>query len=314
VNILFFGSSFIAKEYLKELYKKNHAILVVTVPDKPASRGQNLGSPVLKVYSQEKKIGFIQPEKFTLDIVEKIKNFNSDIGIVVEYGKLIPKFIFNLPKCRTFNVHFSLLPKYRGAAPVQHALCSGETETGVTSFYIDNDFDAGDVIIQKRIDIDPQDNAKTLLDKLICLGVGVMNETIEGFKSGKFIVTPQIGEPSFAPSFKKEKGVIKWGKSAVEICNQFRGLYVWPGVYSFVSHGKLVGKRIKFVRMELFDENSINESVGVLHSIERRKGFTVSCAIGRILVTRIQLENKPVVSAWDFVQGGLISLGNRFKV
>jgi methionyl-tRNA formyltransferase len=314
VNILFFGTSFVANEYLKELHKKNHTILVVTVPDKPVSRGQKLGSPALKVYSQEKKISFIQPENFTFDVVEKIKNFNSDVGVVVEYGKLIPKLVFNLPKCRTFNVHFSLLPKYRGAAPVQHALCSGEIETGVTSFYIDEGFDAGDVIIQKRIDIDPQDNAKTLLGKLTCLGVGVMNETIEYFKNGKFIVTPQIGEPSFAPSFKKGNGLIKWGKSAVDIYNQFRGLYIWPGVYSFVSHGKLVGKRIKFVRIELFDEISINESVGVLHSIERRKGFTVSCAVGKILVTRIQLENKSVVSAWDFVQGGLISLGNRFKV
>jgi methionyl-tRNA formyltransferase len=314
VNILFFGASFIAKEYLKDLYNKNHEIFVVTVPDKPASRGQKLKSSVLKVYSKERNISFIQPEKFTLSVIEKIKNFNSDVGVVVEYGKLIPKLIFNLPKCRTFNVHFSLLPKYRGAAPVQHALCSGESETGVTSFYIDEGFDTGDVIVQKKIDIDPEDNSRTLLNKLICLGISVMNETIDYFKSGKFIVAPQVGIPSFAPSFRKESGEIKWDKSAIEIYNQFRGLYVWPGVYSFVSYGKLVGKRIKFVKIELFGENSINENVGVLYSIERRKGFTVLCAVGKILVTRIQLENKSVVSAWDFVQGGLISLGNRFKV
>lgn len=313
MNILFFGSAFIAKEYLEELCRKSYTILVVTVPDKPISRGQKFGSSILKAYSQEKNISFIQPEKFTSDIVKKIKNFNSDVGVVVEYGKLIPKLVFNLPKHRTFNIHFSLLPKYRGAAPVQHALCSGETETGVTSFYVDERFDSGDVIIQKRSKISQQDNAKTLFNKLSNLGINVMNETLEYLQSGKFIAMSQIGEPSFAPSFKKDKGLIKWDKSAVEVCNQFRGLYVWPGIYSFISHGKLFGKRIKFIEVELFDRNSINKSFGVLHSIERRKGFTVSCAVGKILVTKIQLENKPIVNAWDFVQGGLISPGNRFK-
>jgi methionyl-tRNA formyltransferase len=312
VKILFFGTASISKTYLKELYKNNHEIFVVTMLDKPALRGQKLAPPAVKIYASENNINFVQPEKFTADVVETIRNFEADVGIAVAYGKLIPKTIFDLPRYRTFNVHFSLLPKYRGAAPVQWALYNGETETGVTSFYIQEGLDTGGIIVQEKLTIDIIDNAETLFSKLIPLGIEVMNKTLDLFQTGNINAVSQTGEPSFAPTFKKERGLINWNKSAYEILNQFRGLFIWPGLYSIVSKGKLKGKRIKFVDIEIFEKDFVNSENGTVFSIEKNKGFTVSCAVGKILVTKVQPENKPVMSAWAFIQGGQLSINDNF--
>ncbi|BAV58588.1 methionyl-tRNA formyltransferase [Candidatus Endomicrobiellum trichonymphae] len=312
MRILFFGTAFISETYLKELHKKCHEIFVVTMPDKPALRGQKLIYPAVKVYAVKNNISFIQPEKFTLDVIETIKNFAADTGVAVAYGKLIPKVVFDIPKYKTFNIHFSLLPKYKGAAPVQHALCRGETETGISSFYIEEGLDTGGIIIQEKLNISIKDNAETLLNKLILLGIDVMNKTLELFRCGKCDAASQTGDPSFAPPLKKIDGLVNWNKRAGEIYNQFRGLYLWPGIYSTISQGKLVGKRIKFREIEVFDSDSINKDSGIVYSAEKNRGFTVSCAVGSILVVKMQSENKPVVSAWDFIQGRQISAGDRF--
>lgn len=129
MKVLFFGTASISKFYLEHLYSSGHELFIVTMPDKPALRGQRIVSPAVKIFAIEKSIKFIQSLKFAQDVQETIKNFNADVGIAVSYGKLIPRNIFALPKYRTFNIHFSLLPKYRGAAPVQHALLNGETKT-----------------------------------------------------------------------------------------------------------------------------------------------------------------------------------------
>jgi methionyl-tRNA formyltransferase len=312
VRILFFGTAFISKTYLEELHKSRHEIFAVTMPDKPALRGQKLIYPAVKVYAVKNNISFIQPEEFTPDVVETIKNFAADAGVAVAYGSLIPKVIFDIPKYKTFNIHFSLLPRYRGAAPVQHALCRGETETGISSFYIEEGLDTGGIIVQEKLNIDIKDNTETLLNKLIPLGIDAMNKTLDLFRNGKCDAASQTGNPSFAPSLKKLDGLVDWNKSAGEIYNQFRGLYLWPRIYSTVSQGKLTGKRIKFREIEIFDSDSVNKDSGTVYSIEKNRGFTVSCASGRILVAKVQSENKSVVSAWDFIQGRQISAGDRF--
>jgi methionyl-tRNA formyltransferase len=312
VRILFFGTAFISKAYLEELYKSRHEIFAITMPDKPALRGQKLIYPAVKVYAVKNNINFIQPEWFAPDVVESIKNFAADAGVAVAYGRLIPKIVFDIPKYKTFNIHFSLLPKYRGAAPVQHALCRGETETGISSFYIGEGLDTGGIIVQEKLNIGIKDNAETLFNKLIPLGICVMNKTLGLFRDGKFNAASQIGDPSFAPSLKKVDGLVSWDKSAVEIYNQFRGLYLWPGIYSTILQGKLADKRIKFREIEIFDSDSVNKDFGIVYSTEKNRGFTVSCASGRILIVKVQSENKPIVSAWDFIQGRQISVGDRF--
>jgi methionyl-tRNA formyltransferase len=312
VKILFFGTAQISKTYLESLYKSANKLFVVTMPDRPALRGQKLTPPEVKTYSLENNINFIQPEQFTSEIVEKIKGFSADAAVAVAYGKIIPEKVFDLPKYRTFNIHFSLLPKYRGAAPIQYALLNGETETGVTSFYIEKGLDSGDILVQKKLCIAKRDNYETLFNKLIPLGIETMNETLKLFQSEKTAGMPQVGEPTFAPTFKKESGHVNWNKKAIYIYNQFRGLYLWPGIYSVVSKGKLTSKRIKFVDIEVFDSNSKNKDFGIVSSIEKDKGFVVSCLEGKILVLKVQPENKPVMSAWSFVQGGQLSVGDKF--
>ncbi|MDR2811704.1 MAG: methionyl-tRNA formyltransferase [Endomicrobium sp.] len=312
MKILFFGTAQISKVYLEALHTDANEIFVVTMIDKPALRRQKLIYPAVKTYSLENNIKFIQTENFVPEVIEELRNFNADVGIAVAYGKIIHGGVFNLPKYKTFNIHFSLLPKYRGAAPVQYALLNGETETGVTSFYVEKELDAGDILIQKKLFIEKKDNSETLFNKLIPLGIEAMNETLGLFRSGKKVGKPQVGEPTFSPPFKKEKGHLGWSKKAGDIYNQFRGLYLWPGIYSVVSKGMLKGKRIKFIDIEIFDADSKNKDFGVISSIEKGKGFVVACLKGKILVSKIQPESKPVMSAWSFIQGGQLAIGDKF--
>ncbi|MDR3071155.1 MAG: methionyl-tRNA formyltransferase [Endomicrobium sp.] len=313
MKILFFGTAEISKIYLEILHRDGYELFVITASDKPALRGQRLTRPAVKVFAVKNNINFIQPEKLDSTVIKTVKDFNPDVGIAVAYGKLIPKTVFDLPKYKTFNIHFSLLPKYRGAAPVQRALYNGETETGVSAFYIKEGFDTGDTIIQKKLKIDINDNAETLFAKLIPLGVNLMNEILSLFRHGKTDALPQIGKPSYAPTFKKKDGLVDWKKSADVIYNQFRGLYIWPGLCSVISQGKLLGKKIRFINIEVFEKDSVNKSFGVVSSKEKNKGFTVSCGIGKMLITKIQPESKAVMSAWDFVQGRQILVGDRFQ-
>ncbi|MDR1696591.1 MAG: methionyl-tRNA formyltransferase [Endomicrobium sp.] len=312
MKILFFGTASISKVYLEHLHKSGHDIFCVTMPDKPASRGQKLTAPAVKTFASENNIPFIQPEKFTPETIERIQNFGADAGIAVSYGRLIPRSVFLLPRYKTFNIHFSLLPKYRGAAPVQYALLNGETETGVSAFYLEETLDTGAIIAQEKMPIDIKDTAETLFDKLVPLGIGVMNAALSRFGSGELNAVPQQGEPSYAPALKKEDGQIDWRKSAGDIYNRFRGFYPWPGVYSVISKGKSEGKRIKFIEMEAVENNTVNDEPGKVFKIEKHKGFTVTCSAGKILVSKVQPENKPVMSAWDFIQGGQISEGDCF--
>jgi methionyl-tRNA formyltransferase len=309
MNILFFGTSYVAQHFLIELYKNNHNIFVITVPDKNTyCKTFN----VVKNYSQEHRISCIQPELFVESVISKIIKYNIDLGIVVDYSKIIPKEVFDIPHYKIFNIHFSLLPKYRGASPIQAALCNGDYETGVTSFYIDKTLDTGDIIIQKKININFNDNAQTLLLKLIPLGIDVMNITIDSLITNNVNIKPQFGISSFTKRIKKIDGYIKWNQSAIVIYNKFRGLYIWPGLYSIILKGKLYGKRIKFIDMEIIDSISINNDYGIIESVKENKGFIVLCAIGKLLITKIQIEGKRIVSAWSFFQGKQLRVGDKF--
>jgi len=310
VRIIFFGTANISKAYLESLYNNKHEILCVTMPDKPAARGQKLTAPAVKVFAQENNILFIQPEKFTAEVVEKLKSFKAEAGIAVAYGKIIPRAVFALPKFKTFNIHFSLLPKYRGAAPVQYALLNGETETGVTSFYLDDALDTGDILMQEKYPIDIKDTAESLFQKLIPLGIEIMNSTLSKFAVGDTKATPQIGKPTFAYTLKKEDGLIDWKQNAADVYNKVRAFYPWPGAYSFFVTGKLDGRRIKFIEAEIVETNTVNDEAGEIFAFEKNKGFTVVCAKGKILFTKIQPENKSVMGAWDFIQGGQLKEGD----
>jgi methionyl-tRNA formyltransferase len=307
MNIVFFGTSSIAKQFLIELYKSKHDIFVITVPDKICCKTVNS----IKRYSQLHNISCLQPESFTSSIISKIIEYNADVGIVIDYSKIIPKEVFEIPQYKIFNIHFSLLPKYRGASPVQASLCNGDYETGVTSFYIDSTVDTGNIIMQKKLDIDPDDTAYTLLIKLIPLGIYVMNQTIDLLVTKSIKGIPQCGTSMLAPRIKKSDGFINWHQSAQTIYNKFRGLWLWPGLYSIVRKGSLYGKRIKFIGMKIYDNVSINNNYGTIESLKKAKGFIVVCAVGKLLITKIQIEGKNIVSAWDFLQGKQLRIGDK---
>ncbi|MCL1972644.1 MAG: methionyl-tRNA formyltransferase [Endomicrobia bacterium] len=310
VKILYFGTASISEAFLKDLYENKHELFCITMPDKPASRGQKLTPPAVKSFAINNNIEYIQPEKFTPEVVEIIKSFNADAGVAVAYGKLIPGSVFSAPKYKTFNIHFSLLPKYRGAAPVQYAVLNGEAETGVTAFYLEKTLDTGDIIIQEKYPIDIKDTSETLFNKLIPLGIEVMNKALSCFETGNFKALPQYGEASYAPVIKKEDGLINWNDKVKNIYNKIRAFYPWPSGYSIVSKGKLEGKRIKIIEAEIIEGSTVNEDYGYVYSIEKHKGFSVLCAKGKLLITKIQPENKPVMDAGAFILGGQIEKGD----
>lgn len=313
MKILFFGTADLSKVFLEDLYNKGYQIFCVTMPDKPANRGQKLMPPAVKVFAEEKKISYIQVSNFMSEDIEKINKFDPDVGLAVSYGKIIPENIYTIPKYNTFNIHFSLLPKYRGAAPVQYALLNGESETGVSSFYLEKTLDTGAILLQEKIPISIEDNSETLFRKLVPLGIEIMNKTLNKFKNGEIEGKGQVGEPSFAPILKKEDGLIDWSLSAKEIYNRIRALYNWPGTFSIVGKGNLQGKRIKIIEALILENSSINEDFGKVFSTEKNKGFIVLCGKGKILVLRVQPENKPKMKAWDFLQSGQLLEGDTFN-
>jgi methionyl-tRNA formyltransferase len=311
VKIIFFGTPEIAVPFLKECLEKHSVIGVITQPDKPSSRHYKIHLPEVKTEAAKNKVAVFQPEKFDDELIEKIKNLKPDIGVVVSYGKLIPKKVFDLPAFGCFNIHFSLLPKYRGAAPVQWALINGEKLTGVTSFWIEETLDSGPILVQKTVQIGSDDDAASLFKKLIPVGIEVMNETLDLLKNGKVPGTPQKGIPSLAPSLEKEDGKINWTKSAEEILNLIKGTYTWPGAYTLGSDGKMANKRLKIIKARLIP-SQIKEKSGAVVELKKNEGFVVGCGEGAILITEVQPENKNPMSAWEFIQGGYVGLGSKF--
>ncbi len=311
MKILFFGTPEIAVPFLEEAVSEYEVVACVTQPDKPASRHLTLQSPAVKVKALENKLPVFQPEKFTQDIMDKLKQLNADIGVIVSYGKLIPENVYSIPKKACFNIHFSLLPKYRGAAPVQWALIKGEQVTGVTSFWIEKTLDSGPILAQKTVPIDPQDDADKLFKKLIPAGIEIMNETLQMLEKEKVAGKKQEGIPTFAPILKKEDGKIDWGKSAEEILNLMRGTILWPGAYTIGAEGKFHNKRLKIIKAELFPLED-HKRKGEIIEIVKNDGFVVACGKNSLLVKEVHPENKNLMSAWSFLQGGFMALGSKF--
>ncbi len=312
MKIVFFGTADISKYFLENINKKHNVVCVVTMCDKPVGRNNKIKAPAVKEYAIEKNIPYIQVDKFTDEIAGEIKNYNADIGVVVSFGKIIPEKIFNAPKYRCFNIHFSLLPKYRGASPVQQALLDGADKTGVTSFFIEKGLDTGDILLQQELNIDLKDNSETLFNKLNVLGVDVMNKTLDLFENGSFSARKQEGEPSFCKIFKKEDGKIDWTKSATEICNMYRGFYIWPKVFCVIADGRLAGKTMRIIECSVKNDNS-SVPAGTILEIKKGLGFIVKCGKDALFITKVQPESKSQMAAYDFINGAGIKSGNLFR-
>jgi methionyl-tRNA formyltransferase len=290
-------------------------VCVITQPDKPKGRQLKLAASPIKEVALENNLVLHQPGKvrdrqFIEDVLKPAK---PDIIVVAAFGQILPKDILELPPLGCINLHPSLLPKYRGAAPIQRAIINGEKQTGITVMFMDEGEDTGDIIIQKSVEIDIMDTAEDLLDKLADLGAELILETFKLAQQDALPRKPQQGNrASYAPKLKKEDGQIDWSKSAFEIHNLIRGTVPWPGAYTKFRHDIHIkiweSRPIKLSAEEL---NPIPEP-GIVTEIIPEEGILVATGVGSLLLRILQPASKSRMNARDFVNGYRVSIGDMF--
>jgi len=306
MKILYFGSDAFGIPSLEELKKKYHLIGVVTAPDKPSGRGMKFSSTPVKIWAKGNKIPVHQPENISdKGFIETLKALSPEFIVVISYGKILPETIINIPSCYSVNVHPSLLPKYRGAAPIEWALINGEKETGITVITIKNRVDTGDIIKQKRIPIEDTDDIFLLKKRLSEIAPSVLIEGLEDIKRG-VKPHPQEGKPTYARKLKKEDGLIHWGKSATEINNLIRGVKEWPGAYTYLD-----GKYIKIYGAIPVPWEK-NKVPGEILDIDKVCIY-VACGEGILKVNEVQMEGKRKMTAGEFLRGYPLKPGKIFS-
>lgn len=266
IRILFLGTPEFAVESLRAIVDAGHNVVgVVTMPDKPAGRGHKMFQSPVKLFAVERGIPVLQPVSLKdPEFIAELRALNADLFVVIAF-RMLPEVVWTMPRLGTFNLHASLLPRYRGAAPINRAVMNGDTETGVTTFFLKHEIDTGDIIAQERIDILPTDNVGHVHDRLMQLGARLTLRTIDDIKAGTFAPIPQsqlIGdtEPTPAPKIFKEDCHIDWTRPAVEIHNQVRGLSPYPGAWSTLHDGDTEIGQVKIFETALADAASIAPS------------------------------------------------------
>jgi methionyl-tRNA formyltransferase len=302
MKTIFLGTPALAVPFLERLAQKTDVQAVITAPDQPAGRGYALKAPEVKIAAQKLSLPVIQPETLKdAAVAAKIRSLEADVGIVVAYGKLLPNEVLSIPKYGFLNVHFSLLPKYRGAAPIQWALVNGETETGVTLFWLDEGMDTGPILLQKKIAILPEDDTHSLRNHLVDLGVSCLEEALTLLEKGEVKKTPQTGVPSKAPILKKEDGMIDWANPADAILNQIRGLTPWPGVQA--GGLKLLKAKVSF--------DADKAEAGTVIRLATGEGPVVKCGQNSLVLLQVQPEGRKAMPAWSWWQGARLKIGDK---
>src|SRR5665213_1923194 len=237
MKIVFMGTAELSCASLEKLAGKFSVIAVVTQPDKPRGRELKLQFSPVKILAEKLKLPVVQPVKARDEkFISELRELQPDLIIVVAYGQILPQAILDLPRFGCVNVHTSLLPKYRGASPIQSAILNGEMETGVTIMEMDAGLDTGAIISQARTPILPADNSQTLHDRLAQLGAKLLVETIPDYVAGKILPKPQSAEgASYAAKIKKEDGKVEWNDPAEKILNRLRAFTPWPGAFTFLN-------------------------------------------------------------------------------
>ena len=311
MKIVFMGTPDFAATSLEALIEANYDIkAVVTNTDKPKGRGMKMLYTPVKEVAISKNIPIFQPEKVrnNTDFINKIKEINPDVICVVAYGKILPKEILDIPKHGCINVHASLLPKYRGAAPIQWAVLNGDKETGITTMYMDVGMDTGDMILTEKVQIGENETTGELWERLSKIGGNLLVETLKQIEQGTAPRIPQGNDFTMAPMLDKEMSKIDWeNKTAEEIKNLVRGLNPIMGAYSYLN-----GKKIKFWKVEVsknigYDENNIKIfKNGTVIISDPRDGIFIKTKKGILRVLEIQGENAKKMSIQDFLRGNRI--------
>ena len=291
------GTPGFAVPSLNILVKNNYDICgVVTVPDKKKGRGLNLSNSDIKKFSMKHSLNILQPDNLRdPEFIKTLTDLKPDLILVVAF-KILPEEVFTIPKYGSVNLHASLLPKFRGAAPINHALINGETESGVTTFFLKKKVDTGNIILQKKINIDKDDDAGTLHDKLSELGAESVLETVRLIEAGNVI--PQIqndSDASPAPKIFKENCIIDWNQNACKIHDFIRGLSPYPAAFTFLNN-----RSVKIFRSALTG-NSKKETPGSI--VVEDKKLLVSCLDNMIEILELQTEGKKRIPASEFING-----------
>ncbi len=295
MKIVFFGSPSSALPSLNRIIEDGHKIeLVITQPDRSSGRGNTFSFSPVKKRALEKNIPLSQPVKIRKDpdVVNRLAEIQPDLNVVVAYGQIIPASITNLPKHNSINLHFSLLPKYRGASPVQWTLLNGDRETGITIFELNEKMDEGNILTQKKIDIHSSDDALTLKSRLAYAGAELLSETIARITE----IKPQKQDFSlatYAMKIKKEDGRINWNQNAQHIERMLKAYSPWPSVYTFFND-----TRVKILKGKSIDPYKTKSSPGQIISVHK-DGIETACGLGSVfLIESLQPENKKDMEAY----------------
>ena len=310
MNIVFFGTSEFAIEPLRGLLKSRHKVLaVVTQPDRPGGRSLKVSPPPTKVLALSRDIPVHQPEDASgIDSVNYLKEFNADLFVVISFGQILRKSLLAVPRLHAINLHGSLLPKYRGAAPTSWAIINGEKISGVTVIKMNEKMDEGDIILKRDVEITPEETNITLNEKLSGLGAQAIIEAIDLIEKNKEIFEKQdSSKATYAPKLKKDDGLIDWNEPAAVIHNKVRGFIPWPGAYTYYG-----GKILKILKTEMAAAAEDDIETGEVTEILKERGVVVNTGSGNIIIKRLQLEGKKEMDADAFVRGHKIARGYKF--
>lgn len=309
MKLIYMGTPDFSVGPLESLIKAGHeVVLVVTQPDKPQGRGKTEKFAPVKECALKYGIPVFQPQKIKKeDAVAYLKTFDADVFVVAAFGQILSQEILDMPKYGCINIHASLLPKYRGAAPIQWVILNKEKETGVTIMQMDAGIDTGDMLMQKSFEITGEDTGETVHDKLSALGSDMIVETLSLLGDNKIIPIPQKHEEAtYAPMLTKNLGCVRWEKDADTIDHYVRGLYPWPGSYTFFE-----GKKVKLFRVEPLDD-IYKAQPGEVISVEK-DAIVISAGEGSVRIKELQLEGKKRMPVKDFLLGYKIVPGMRFE-
>ena len=321
------GTPDFALESLKALYEAKYDIIgVVTNIDKPKGRGMKMVASPVKEYAIEKNLQVYQPIKVrnNPEFLEEVKKLNPDLICVVAYGKILPQELLDIPKYGCVNVHGSLLPEYRGAAPIQWAVLNGDKKTGVTTMFMNAGMDTGDMILKEEVEIGEDETTGELWDRLKTIGANLLIKTVKEIENGTATRTKQPEEGTMAPMLSKEMAKIGWkNKTANDIKNLVRGLNPIMGAYTFLD-----GKKIKFWKVQTLTENELLEKfqeleeykyhlnkmqAGTVLFSDDKKGLFIKANGGILQVLEIQGENSKRMAVGDFLRGNPVGVGNMFE-
>lgn len=301
LRIVFFGTPDFAVASLKALVDAGaHVVGVVTAPDKPAGRGKHLQASAVKEYAVAQGLYLMQPEKMKApEFLEQLRACQADLQVVVAF-RMMPEVVWNMPPMGTLNVHGSLLPQYRGAAPINRAIMNGETVTGVTTFKLKHEIDTGDILLTRSVAILPEDNAGTMHDKLMAAGAELLVETVKGLAAGTIQETPQdkvdAGLLKNAPKIFKEDTLIHWTRTAAEIHNFVRGLSPYPAAYTL-----LADKTMKVFVTEI-DVKPTDKPIGTWET-DHATYLRYAAADGWVYIKELQQEGKKRMDVVSFLRG-----------